>query len=391
VSARVNSALIRQINLARVFHALREHPESSQRDLGRLTGLDKATISTVVAQLQDLKLVERSEQSKARRVGRPETALSIPRSAGILVGVRLEPAAIRVVTTALGGAVLGHCQLAGSLNIDTALKVLRETVDRELAEIGEDWSAMRAIGVGIPGLMDRSGRLVLAPNLGWRDVPIRAMLEDLFGCPVEVDNDTKAAAIAERLFGLCRRTDDFIYVTGDSGVGGALFLGGRLYRGAGGFAGEIGHTKVMQGGNLCGCGRRGCLETYVSEAAILRRLAEQGVEASDIGAVAALAEQGHGRVLDLLDEVGRHLGFALSNLVNILNPQLIVLGGNLAVVGSWIMPTLERALAEQALDPLAAEVSIRVSPLGEDAVPMGGIALALDGFLAPPRLTVPRR
>ena len=103
MSARVNSALIRQINLARVFHALREHPESSQRDLGRLTGLDKATISTVVAQLQDLRLVERSEQAKARRVGRPETALSIPRSAGVLVGVRLEPAAIRVVTTTLAG------------------------------------------------------------------------------------------------------------------------------------------------------------------------------------------------------------------------------------------------------------------------------------------------
>ena len=392
MSARVNSALIRQINLARVFHALREHPESSQRDLGRLTGLDKATISTVVAQLQDLKLVERSEQAKARRVGRPETALSIPRSAGILVGVRLEPAAIRVVTTTLAGAVLGHCQLAGSLDIDTALKTLRATVDRELAEIGEDWSAVRAIGVGIPGLMDRSGRLVLAPNLGWRDVSIRAMLEELFGCPVEVDNDTKAAAIAERLFGMCRRTDDFIYVTGDSGVGGALFLGGRLYRGAGGFAGEIGHTKVVHdgSGNLCGCGRRGCLETYVSEAAILRRLAGLGIEAADIGAVAALAGQGHGQVRDLLDEAGRHLGFALSNLVNILNPQLIVLGGNLAVVGAWLLPGLERALEEQALVPLGAEVSVRVSPLGEDAVPMGGIALALDGFLAPPRLTVQR-
>jgi len=147
---------------------------------------------------------------------------------------------------------------------------------------------------------------------------------------------------------------------------------------------------VVPGGNLCGCGRRGCLETYVSEAAILRRLAELGVEVSDIGAVAVLAGQGHGQVLDLLDEVGRHLGFALSNLVNILNPQLIVLGGNLAVVGAWIMPRLVQALAEQALTPLAAEVSIRVSPLGEDAVPMGGIALALDGFLAPPRLTVPR-
>ncbi|UEM23258.1 ROK family transcriptional regulator [Skermanella mucosa] len=390
MSARVNSALIRQINLARVFHALREHPESSQRDLGKLTGLDKATVSTVVAQLQDLRLVERSEQSKARRVGRPETALSIPRSAGVLVGIRLEPATIRVVTTTLAGEVLGHCQLPGSLDMKAALVTLRKAVDREIAEIGETWSSVRALGVGIPGLMDRNGTLILAPNLGWRDVPIRAMLEEIFDCPVEVDNDTKAAAIAERLFGLCRETDDYVYLTGDSGVGGALVLGGRVYRGAGGFAGEIGHTKVSPEGRRCGCGRRGCLETYVSEAAILRTLADRGIDAADIGAVAGLAAEGRAGVRELLDEVARHLGFALSNIVNILNPGLIVLGGNLAVVGAHIVPGLERAIAEHALGPPAAGVSVRVSPLGEDAVPMGGIALALDGFLAPPRLSIAR-
>ena len=125
-----------------------------------------------------------------------------------------------------------------------ALVTLREAVDRKIAEIGESWSSVRALGVGIPGLMDRDGNLVLAPNLGWRDVPIRAMLEEIFDCPVAVDNDTKAAAMAERLFGLCRKTDDYVYLTGDSGVGGALVLGGRVYRGSGGFAGEIGHTKA---------------------------------------------------------------------------------------------------------------------------------------------------
>ncbi|WP_211103961.1 ROK family transcriptional regulator [Skermanella pratensis] len=390
MSARVNSALIRQINLARVFHALREHPESSQRDLGKLTGLDKATVSTVVAQLQDLRLVERSEQSKARRVGRPETALSIPRSAGVLVGVRLEPATIRVVTTTLAGEVLGHCQLPGSLDMKAALVTLREAVDREIAEIGETWSSVRALGAGIPGLMDRDGNLVLAPNLGWRDVPIRAMLEEIFHCPVEVDNDTKAAAIAERLFGLCRKTDDYVYLTGDSGVGGALVLGGRVYRGSGGFAGEIGHTKVSPEGRPCGCGRRGCLETYVSEAAILRTLAERGIDAADIRAVADLAAAGREEVRALLEEAGHLLGFALSNIVNILNPGLIVLGGNLAVVGAHIVPSLERAISEHALGPAAAGVSVRISPLGEDAVPMGGIALALDGFLAPPRISIAR-
>ncbi|EWY40253.1 transcriptional regulator [Skermanella stibiiresistens SB22] len=390
MSARVNSALIRQINIARVFHALREHPESSQRDLGRLTGLDKATVSTVVAQLQDLRLVERSEQAKTRRVGRPETALTIPRSAGVLVGVRLEPTTIRVVTTTLTGEVLGHCQLPGSLDVKAALVTVRAVIDRELAEIGEGWASVRAIGVGVPGLMDRTGTLVLAPNLGWRDVPIRSTLEEMFDCPVAVDNDTKAAAIAERLFGLCRTVEDYVYVTGDSGVGGALVLGGRVYRGASGFAGEIGHTKVVPDGRLCGCGRRGCLETYVSEAAILRRLAEQGIDAADIHEVAELAVAGRPEVRALLEEVGRHLGFALSNIVNMLNPTLILLGGNLASVGAHIIPSLETALSEQALGPSAAGVRVRVSPLGEDAVPMGGIALALDCFLAPPRLSVPR-
>ncbi|MBP2291492.1 ROK family transcriptional regulator [Azospirillum rugosum] len=383
MAPRVNSAAIRRLNVIRVFHALRENPNASQAELGRLTGLDKATTSAVVTQLLDDGLVERTEGPRARRIGRPETALVIAPSAGLLVGARLEPRTIRIVTTTLAGTVLEHVQIPGSTDIGTAADLLHQGIDRAVAASGEGLT-VRGVGVGIPALMDREGRLVLAPNLGWRDTPIRARLEAALGAPVYIDNDTKAAAMAERLFGVCRDVEDFVYLTGHSGVGGGLFLGGRLYRGAQGFAGEVGHVTVVPDGRPCGCGKRGCLETYVSESAILAQAAERGRDLPDLAAVTAAARDGDPVVTALLDEVGERLGVALSHMVNLMNPALAVLGGNLSVAADVFLPALNRALERHALEPLRRDLRLVVSPLGPDAVPMGGIALAMEGFLSAP-------
>ncbi|WP_198143016.1 ROK family transcriptional regulator [Stigmatella aurantiaca] len=374
----MNSSSIRRLNRVRVFHALRQNPGSSQRELGRLTGLDKATVSVVVAQLQQEGLIERMASTSVRRVGRPETALTIAASAGVLVGARLEPKTIRMVATTLAGEILAHMQIDGSRNVRRAITLLQKGIQELLTQAGEN-REVRGIGVGIPGMMNREGRLVLAPNLGWRNSEIRPMLEENLNAPVYVDNDTNAASVAECLFGICRTVRNFIFITGHSGVGGGLVLDGRLYRGTGGFAGEVGHLSIVPGGRACGCGKRGCLETYVSEASILARLEELGRTLPDIWAVAEA--QGDPKVRQVLDEVGTHLGFALSHLVNLMNPELIVLGGNLAVIAQLLMPTLKRALAEHTLRPLLEDVRLEVSPLGADAVPMGGIALALEGFL----------
>ncbi|WP_114859260.1 ROK family transcriptional regulator [Azospirillum brasilense] len=385
---RVNSAAIRRLNMVRVFHALRENPNCAQRDLSRLTGLDKATTSAIVARMIEEGLVERSEAPRARRIGRPETALGIAPSAGLLVGARLEPGTIRIVATTLAGTVVEQSQIPGSTDLATALRRLHEGIDAVVAasrpEDGAAPPPLRGIGIGIPALMDREGRLVLAPNLGWRDTPIRPLLEEALGAPVHVDNDTKAAAMAERLFGACRGVEDFVYLTGHSGVGGGLFLGGRLYRGAQGFAGEIGHLTVVPGGRPCGCGKRGCLETYVSETSILAQAGERGRVLPDLWAAAAAAREGDPVLRTLLEEAGSHLGFALSHLVNLANPGLVVLGGNLSIVAAFILPALNAALDEHALEPLRRDLRLVVSPLGPDAVPMGGIALAMDGFLSVP-------
>lgn len=380
----VNSAAIRRLNRARVFHALREHPHCAQRDLVGLTGLDKATTSAVVAQLVEEGLVERREVPRPRRVGRPETALAIAPSAGLLVGARLEPGTIRIVTATLAGTVIEQLQTPGSRDIATAIRSLRDGIDRAVRAGSGPERPVRGVGVGVPALMDRDGRLELAPNLGWRDSPIAALLQAEFDVPVHVDNDSKAAAQAERLFGAGRGLDDFVCVAGHSGVGCGLFLGGRPYRGAEGFAGEFGHIALVPGGRTCGCGKRGCLEAYASEPAILAQAAERGRTLDDLWAAADAARAGDPVVLGLLEEVGGRLGLALSYLVNITNPQAVILGGNLCVVAPFIRPAIDRALAEHALEPLRRHLRVAISPFGADAVPMGGVALALEGFLAAP-------
>ena len=381
---RMNARLIRQLNMARIFHALRVRPNSTQRELARHAGLDQATVSTVVGALERDGLIERTIPTGARRVGRPEANLHIPEGAGCLIGACLEPTTIRVIATDLTGRPRGHLQIAGSLDVAVALDRLEEGVHDILSGCGTPSEAVKGLGVGVPALMDADGRLAYAPNLGWRDVALLPSLQERFTMPVYADNDTKAAGLAEKLFGSCQDVHDFVLIAGHSGLGAALHLDGRLYRARSGFAGELGHVKVRPGGRRCGCGATGCLEAYLSESAILARLADRGARFAALGEVAAAAREGDARVLELLDETGAILGEACADLVNLLNPERIVVGGNLTAVASYLLDGASRILRQRALRPPLEQVHLGVSPLGVEGVTMGGVALAMEGFLGLP-------
>jgi predicted NBD/HSP70 family sugar kinase len=373
----VNSAWVRRVNAVLLMQALRRHPGSSQRELAVLTGLDKATVSAVTSQLVVAGLVARSSAAATvRRLGRPAVALSIPRSAGIVFGVRLEPDRIAVVAADLGGQIIDRESRPGSEDPREAMHSLAAAI----AKLGQRLGGLpqRAMGIGVPALIDRSGHLIFGPNLGWRDVPLAEIAAEILPAPIVIENDTNAAAIAEREFGSCAGVDDFIYVSGHSGVGGAIFAGGRLYRGAEGLAGEFGHIRIVPGGRACACGGRGCLEAYASVPGLITSLAERGSPAASIADVAMRAEAGDAVVLALLAETGYLVGRALAGSVNALNPSHLVLGGNLAIVAPWMLTALRNALARAAMAELAARLNIELSPLGADAVLMGGVALALQ-------------
>lgn len=380
----MNTAIIRQLNVSRVFHALRTHPGASQREVGRLTGLDRATVSAVVGQLEAESLLERSPRPRQGRAGRPEEALNLSAKAGWFVGVRLDPREMHVVATTIDASPVAQRSIAGSSDVKVAVGRVGAAVRELAASKGVELGRIHGVGVGVAGLMDRGGRLALGPNLGWHDVPILSLLRAELPVPVYVDNDTKAAALAETLFGCCGNVMDFVLVIAHAGIGSALYQGGMLQRGWHGFAGELGHVKVVDGGRACGCGGHGCLEAYSAEPAILMRLEEVGRPCGDLTEAAKLAGHGDPVVREVLEDATEKLGRVLATVVNLTNPQRIVIGGGLAALGSVILPILERTLARDALAPSRDGLEVVVSNLGEEEVAMGGVALAMEGFLSLP-------
>ena len=396
---KVNPALVRRWNTARVFHALRDLGVASHGQIVSTTGLDPATVTAVLQRLRDggwarvpgaAEAPHRGASDGAPgRTGRPPVRLVLDEGAGVLVGARLEPGSVSLVATTIGGRPRAAWQGAVGADPEGVAASLEEGVDALLEDVGVPRSAVLALGVGVPALVARDGSVVFGPNLGWRDTPLQAQLADGWSVPVVVDNDTKAAALAERLFGAARDARDFVLVAGHSGIGGAVHLDGRLLRGAGGFAGELGHVTVERGGRLCACGDRGCLEAYLSERAVEAQLGERGVTAVGYEGAAALAAIGDPAVLAVLGDAGTRLGRALADVVDLLDPECIVLAGSLVHVAPYLIPAVERALDEPNLARHRRPCRVLLSPLGPDAVPMGGVALAMDVLVAAPDAWTP--
>ncbi|HQT73800.1 MAG TPA: ROK family transcriptional regulator [Acidiphilium sp.] len=388
--ARVNSALVRRINSARLFHMIRQNPGISQQKLSQISGIDPATISIIISNLESGGIVRRDTEAPTGRAGRPTTALSLDPRAGYLAGIGVEPDAIRILISTIDGAACSDLVVPGSTSPEDAITAVRGGITAALRSLRAPRSTLLAVGVAVPALVTTGGRVVFAPNIGWRDLDLAGTLTARIKVPVRVENDVKAAALAEHLFGASRDIADFIYVMGRSGIGGGLYLMGELYRGPHGLAGEIGHMKIVPGGRPCGCGGRGCFEAYVSERAILGDLAARGHRAADVAAARQACEAGDAVARSVMAEAGRHLGLGLANLINIISPRRIVLGGSLAQLAPFLLPAAMETLEANALAAIYCDVEIVVSEMSATAASMGGIALALQQFLDDPPVRLDR-
>ena len=251
-----------------------------------------------------------------------------------------------------------------------------------------------AVGVAAPGPIDaRSGIVTTPPNLpGWKDMPLRQLIQDELGLPTALENDANAAALAEHRFGAGRGTKHMIYVTASTGIGGGFILNGELYNGATGGAGEIGHMTILPQGPHCGCGNRGCLEALASGRAIAREarervkcgvptliadLAEGDLERISAKLVAQAAAQGDMEAQEILDEAMTYLGVGMANLVNLFNPELIVIGGGLTKMGARLFDPVRRIIDRRAFRTAAQVVKIVPAQLGDDVGVLGAAAVAM--------------
>lgn len=393
---------IKSHNLRAVLLTLLQQRAVSRVRLARITGLSSTTITNLITGLLAEHVVEEVGTEGSRHnpsVGRPRTALRLVPEARYAIGVHIGVGSVRVTVTDLLAQPLLTLALEHPLERKPE-DVFAQTlplVQNAIAQSGIRSEAIVGVGVGASGLVDlERGVNLLAPNLGWRNVPLRDWFADALGLPVWVDNNVRAMALAEAMFGNREQPVNVLaFVYARIGVGAGFVVNGQLYHGSVAGAGEIGHTTLMaNGGEPCRCGNIGCLETLISEPIIVRRaqtLAQQTPgsllaaalregEGPLIERVFFAADQGDAATRAMLEERAHYMGIALANLVNVLNPDLIVLGGLFVQGERWLVPAAEATMRARAFAGLGEHARLDTTRFGHNIGVIGAATLALNAF-----------
>jgi predicted NBD/HSP70 family sugar kinase len=376
---------LRRLNRLRVIRALRDEGQISRADIARRTGLSRSTVSSLVADLQaDGLVVERPEPGSAHGAqgGRPPILLSFDASAGAAVGVDFGHSHLRVAVSDLASTILSERTQPLDTDHDAqeGLDAAAELVVGALADAGVERSAVIGAGMGLPGPIEQGEGVVGSSAIlpGWIGMTAETEMRRRLEIPVMVDNDANLGALAEAAFGAGRDAGDLIYLKVSSGIGAGLILNGRLYRGSHGLAGELGHVLVDPDGIVCRCGNRGCLETVAATGALvdlLRRSHGEDLTVQDMLTAARAGDVGCRRVIT---DAGRALGQVVATLLNALNPELVVVGGDLAAAGDLLLDGVRESVARAALPEASRGAEVLAGVLGDRAQVLGALALVVS-------------
>ncbi|MBL8164528.1 MAG: ROK family protein [Anaerolineae bacterium] len=396
-----SGSAIKSHNLRAVLFSLLRQEAVSRAQLAQLTQLSSTTITNLITELLDQGIVAEDTDSAAtqpvqRAVGRPQTALRLVAASRTAVGVHFDVDHINVAVTDLFGKPLAACSAPHPADRapQPALAETVRLVRQAISESGVDTRLIVGVGVGASGLVDAErGVNVIAPNLGWRDVPLRDWLTAELGLPVCIENNVRTMALAEVMFGAGRGVNALAFVYARVGVGAGFVVNGEIYRGSAEGAGEIGHTTIIPNGGIrCRCGNTGCLETLVSEPALLRAahelaeaqprslLAEHLRTGQGLESVFQAARAGDEPTRAMLQTRAQYMGIALANLVNILNPELIVMGGLFRQGRDLLLPTVEATIRARAFARLGERVGLQTASFDGRAGVIGAATLALNTF-----------
>ncbi|MFE6592046.1 ROK family protein [Streptomyces sp. NPDC057781] len=378
---------MRRRNLARVMHTVSAEGPLSRAAVASRIGLTRAAVSTLVDELIRSGLLEELGPERPGRVGRPGSALAVSAHGPAGIGAEVGVDHLAVCAVDLRGRVRSRVVRYGSnrgRSPEPVLEQLTGLVRQVVAEVEAEGLWPAGLAVAVPGLVARDARTVVrAPNLDWHDADLGALLpRDL---PLTVANEANFGALAELWLG-DGTPRDFLHVSAEIGIGAAVVVDGRLLRGTRGFAGELGHVPVRPDGPECACGGRGCLEQYAGEKAVLRAA---GVEPGEdrVGLLAGRAAEGDEAVRRALHEAGTALGIALTGAVNLLDPESVVLGGALAGLAPWLLPSLRDELARRTAGPVCP---VSVSDLGPQGPLLGAAHSVMRAVLDDPTVVAER-
>jgi predicted NBD/HSP70 family sugar kinase len=379
---------LRRQNLGVVLERLHLSGPLSRSELTTSTGLNRSTIAALVGELAELGLVEERGTTPAAGPGRPSPMVHVRPEGAVALAIELVVDSLGVATVGLSGQVYNLVRIARSTDRYSPEETVQDVAKLAgpLLDALPPDHVLAGVGVAVAGTTRREdGVVTFAPNLGWRAVPLAELLEDELDLPVPVAvaNEADLGALAEHRRGVRPGTDHLVYVSGEVGVGCGVIVDGRPLLGAAGFAGEAGHTLIRPDGRPCRCGARGCWETEAGEAALLRH-AGIPAGAGAIEEIARRAAAGDATTLRALEEVGRWLGLGVGNLVNLFNPEVVVLGGTYEQLFGLLEPSMTEAVRSRALAAPAEMASIVPSALGADAALLGAAELVLSAIVTDP-------
>jgi glucokinase-like ROK family protein len=392
--------LMKSLNKSLILNEIRTDGPISRAEIAKKTNLTPPTVTNIVGELLESKLVIESDLG-ASTGGRKPIMLQINASAFQIIGLDVGISNIKIVATNLNAEVIESLQVEMPAQVDenSFMNLLTESIQMIIKKSRLKKDTIMGIGVGMHGLVNpEKGISIYAPNLNLRNIPISEILEDELDIPVEVDNDVRAMALGESWFGHGVGIDNFICINVGNGVGAGIILDNTLYRGKTHTAGEMGHTTIDVEGPRCTCGNYGCLQALVAGPAIAAR-AQKEIRMGRSSNIEKLADgnldhitgeliyesalQGDDLALEVLRDTGRFLGIGIANIINTLNPTRVIIGGGVSKSEEFIFETLRATVNARALDTPAKATTIVSAKLGDYATAIGAATMVLKKLFVP--------
>jgi glucokinase-like ROK family protein len=377
-----NQQVVKANNKQQILELIISQAPLSRADISNRLGLTKGTISSLVNELIDANLCYESGPGESSG-GRRPVMLLFNEQAGYSIGIDLGVNYILGVLTDLKGQVVTEQRLIiKSTKYDEALILVKRIIHSLLNSVPNSPYGVVGIGVGVPGIVNKEGLVLLAPNLDWKNIHLKQDLEIEFNLPVMIENEANAGAYGEKKFGSGKPYENLIYISAGIGIGVGFILNNELYKGSEGFSGEMGHMIIEADGKACSCGSRGCWEQYASEKSLIHSANELLGYDEDV-TLEYLVESAKdsSEIQNLFINIGKYLGIGINNISNTFNPQQIIIGNRLSMAKKWITLPIQEFVRTNTLKYDQRGLEMNYSTLSTSPTALGASAQVIENFL----------
>jgi len=394
-----NHALLKQINKLLILKTILDNKMISRTKISRLVDLNKATVSNLTDELIKEGYIVEKGYGKSKG-GRRPVLLQVNKDVGSIIGIDLGVDYIHVILSNFIGEIIfeEYVNIKMEEPKEKLLNLLFDMIEKAIDKAPPTPKGILGIGIGVPGIVEKeSGIVLIAPNLKWKNVHLKSIIEQRFNLPVYIDNEANAGALGEKWFGEWGKVSDLIYLSVGIGLGAGIIIDNKLFRGAAGFAGEVGHTTINFQDDVCSCGNIGCLENFASERALLsviKKLVKEGAEDRYISCenvdeitpsqIIQAAMDGSRICRMAVLEVAEKMAIGIANLVNIFNPEIVIVGNKASFFGDLFLGKLREMVNQKSFIAQFYDLKIEVSKLKDRAVVLGCIAMVISDMLSFP-------